>query len=379
MESEADKRKMRAVVKSVKMILRVLQSSLRHEANNLSFVFKQVSMISQFYLDRHDVENIGLHFVARIAAKILLEQVKTSDSIQAYPRDIALPPDLYQLKESSADPSKAQKGARGAAGLKIQRGLEEAELAIDRVLQITGGTKGSSSSRHAAVSSPAPAAKRGVGSDTKAPKRKAGKATSADREEPGDGDDLPEQGAGAKKRKLSGALSVPAAPKKEQEPAPQPTRALPKRGAKGAVNYADPAENDREADGWNREAAAVNSRRRASREQDHPLVAGRVSTSKAVLPAQEDDDEEERESPVKWSGDSDEEVPRAVAKQSRSNVKGTSRAVPTATAVTAAAAGSDEDDDEDLLQFSRKAAAKRKSGATSHKQQSPPPKVRCSH
>ena len=51
-------------------------NSLQDDIGNLSFLLKQVNMISQHYEDSTDSENIGLNFVTILATKILSEKIK---------------------------------------------------------------------------------------------------------------------------------------------------------------------------------------------------------------------------------------------------------------------------------------------------------------
>ena len=52
LDGEGDKVRVRTIVKSVRMVLSALRATLRDEADNLSFLLKQVTMIVNHYCDK---------------------------------------------------------------------------------------------------------------------------------------------------------------------------------------------------------------------------------------------------------------------------------------------------------------------------------------
>ena len=138
-ESESDRRKLRKMATIIRTAVKVLAETLPGEENNIAFLLKQVNMIQGHYEDRHDVENLGLHFVTRLTTKILNERVRTDDNVQEYRGDVGLPMELFRLRRDHVKP-----GLRGAAQdlivNAVQEGMLEAETAIDRAL--AGNKKG---------------------------------------------------------------------------------------------------------------------------------------------------------------------------------------------------------------------------------------------
>lgn len=94
-DDEQDRRRMKAVMKSLNMVLTVLLDVTSGE--NLSYLFKQVNIISRYYTDRIDSGNLGLDFVTRLTRKLLNEKIRSAENLQAYPGDVVLPMDLYEL------------------------------------------------------------------------------------------------------------------------------------------------------------------------------------------------------------------------------------------------------------------------------------------
>jgi uncharacterized membrane protein YgcG len=129
-DGEGDQRRMDDLIRSVKMIVNVLRNSLRAGADNLSFLLKQVDMITQNYEDALDSENIGLSFVTRIAQKVLKSRIKTAENVQPYPGDVLLPQDLFALRPEHDDSHKSFVAVDGLE--------EDADEAIDRALQHAG-------------------------------------------------------------------------------------------------------------------------------------------------------------------------------------------------------------------------------------------------
>ena len=69
-------------------------------SSNLSYLLKQVNMISQNYQDATDPNNIGLHFVTILATKILCEKIKVVENILAHPQDVFLPIELFEIRKN---------------------------------------------------------------------------------------------------------------------------------------------------------------------------------------------------------------------------------------------------------------------------------------
>lgn len=140
MESEEDKQGLKIIARCVKFSTSVLLDSLDDEnVSNLSYLFKQVHMISQYYFDRTDPTNLGLHFVAQLTAKLLLEKIRTVENVQAYPGDIHLPMDLYCANDEEGKVAEIAKRER-------QRALRDADTVVEQVLRGTGATASHSSS-----------------------------------------------------------------------------------------------------------------------------------------------------------------------------------------------------------------------------------------
>jgi hypothetical protein len=146
-DSDEDKRRMGHVVKSLKMVLRVLIDS-NEKNENLSYLIKQVNVIDQRYEDSHDPDNIGIGFVARTALKLLKERIRTAENVQVFPGDIYLPRGLYRLKDSILMAA-AQESKRGGALPLVSPSqmdnLLESDQAIDKELHRLGKTIGKSS------------------------------------------------------------------------------------------------------------------------------------------------------------------------------------------------------------------------------------------
>ena len=99
-ETEGDKKKLKSITRSLKMLLTILTDTLRNDANNISFLLKQLNLISQYHVDKWDNENIGLQFVNRVALSLINENIKTSDNVAEYPGEIHLPSELYLFRDS---------------------------------------------------------------------------------------------------------------------------------------------------------------------------------------------------------------------------------------------------------------------------------------
>ena len=134
-ETEEDKKLMVNVMKLVRMVLKVLNTSLQSNADNTSFLMKQLHLVLQSS-DAHDPENFGLQFVATMASKILNEQIRTSDNVQVYRGDIRLPFELYSKKYGEGE------GGKDGGVPNQQEGLAEAVQTINKVLKIKGSKGG---------------------------------------------------------------------------------------------------------------------------------------------------------------------------------------------------------------------------------------------
>lgn len=96
LENESDERKVKNILRSVTMVIDSLLASLKRDADNLSYLLKQVNTIVQDYVDCNDPANIGLHFVSRLTIQKLKEHIKTSENVSVFPGEIALPMTLFQ-------------------------------------------------------------------------------------------------------------------------------------------------------------------------------------------------------------------------------------------------------------------------------------------
>jgi len=244
MEDSADQIRLKAVIQSVRMVVSALLDTLPAGCNtgNLSLIFKQVNMIAQYYKDRLDEDNLGLHFVTQVTTKILKERIRTVENVQAYPGDVHLPMDLYKAYDNSAM-SMEQKAIKTAV-------LVEAESSVDRVLGgATGHAPGAGGNKRKPAPKKASSAlltKNATVSDARAKKRSANIAS------PGSssGDDR-----AAKKSKGKGtAVAVAVAPPRASS-RPQRSTAL------SAVSYKEQDENNAEAARWESIAEKNSSQR----------------------------------------------------------------------------------------------------------------------
>ena len=274
-DTDVDKKRMMSVVRSVRMLLEVLQSTLTVDSDNMSYLFKQLNSINQHYVDKHDSDNIGLHFVTRLAVKHLHEQIKTSDNLQVYPGDIVLPRQLYKLKSSQGHTSSDDQASNVEEILQTKEGLEDAENAIDKVLQFANRSRGARNatggSRRTATSHKDDLV--GSGSKPRNSKKRLSD-NSISSISPHDLDALQDQKKrqpttaekgkrqqqqswsgekiGRDERSQEGSHSA----SKSKLPVEAPTRNMPKRGAKEVVtSYAIPTESDREMLRWEEDAA----------------------------------------------------------------------------------------------------------------------------
>ena len=94
------KKQFKVLDKSIKMMIDILLETLGNHADNISFLLKQIHMITQYYEDRCDPANLGLPYIAKRANQYLNEQIRTAENLQAYPGDVLLPMEIYQLSSA---------------------------------------------------------------------------------------------------------------------------------------------------------------------------------------------------------------------------------------------------------------------------------------
>jgi hypothetical protein len=261
LDTDADKKRMKTLVKCVKMILSVLLDSLANQADNLSFLLKQVQMISQYYQDRNDPDNVGLHFVARTTAKLLNERVKTAENMQSYPRDINLPMDLYIHRSNCKSGTNGNNNSIDIGV--IVPGLEDAEVAIDKAL--SGGKnrwgKGTSSELFSFVSG-TPAKNQ--------TKRKRNIKIDSNQDE---NDDIVT--VSSKKKNV-----------KKELPVEMPSR-ISSRSKSKTVTYIEPEESEKEVELWEKEMA---EKERITAENRRLSLSRRSSKDKFENDSSEEED-----------------------------------------------------------------------------------------
>jgi hypothetical protein len=249
-ETETDKRRMKNLVRSVSMLLQVLQNSLINESCNMSYLLKLLNTANRFYIDKHDPDNVGLHFVTRMTVKLLHEQVKTSDNLQIHPGDVSLPAELYQRKVGISQDGGDGSVAVMMLGAGTAEGYDEAESAIDKALQIAGRSnkpqKAGAARARAAVADDGP---------SHASRKRA------HAESPGDDN---KRRATEKARSSFGTEDKAAPAVASRLPEEAPTRVVPKRGAREVVSYREPVESEREMLQWEEAAAKAKKPRRSS-------------------------------------------------------------------------------------------------------------------
>jgi hypothetical protein len=121
-DGDQDKRRLKSVLKSLNMVLDVLLGSAATNGDNLSFLFKQVHLITSYYTDRVDVDNAGLSFVTRITRKLLSDRIRSADNTVMFPGDVSLPMDLYELCEEERQDGAAAERAVTSALSKVTGG-----------------------------------------------------------------------------------------------------------------------------------------------------------------------------------------------------------------------------------------------------------------
>jgi hypothetical protein len=230
-ENEEDRKKVKDILKCVQMLIFSLQSTLRHETSNLPFLFKQLNLIMQKYVDREDPDNLGLHFLTRMTIGVLNDQVKTSDNVQVYPGEISLPPELFMETEEGKTQQVLNRVAGETSGL-------DSEALIEKLLQGTVMNKGMKKHGLASPGKPSSSKVSKLNKSASSPKlvKKEGK-----------------EGFEPSTKKSS-------KPVKEVKPEEVPTRNLPKRGTRAVTSYAEVEEDDDEVEKWNVDAAKDKSR-----------------------------------------------------------------------------------------------------------------------
>jgi hypothetical protein len=230
-ENEEDRKKVKDILKCVQMLIFSLQSTLRHETSNLPFLFKQLNLIMQKYVDREDPDNLGLHFLTRMTIGLLNDQVKTSDNVQVYPGEISLPSELFMETEEGKTQQVLNRVAGETSGL-------DSEALIEKLLQGTGMNKGMK--------------KHGLPSPGKPSSSKVSKLNKSA--------SSPKMVKKEGKEGFEPSTKKSSKPAKEVKPEEMPTRNLPKRGTRAVTSYAEVEEDDDEVEKWNVDAAKDKSR-----------------------------------------------------------------------------------------------------------------------
>lgn len=314
--SESDDNRLKVVVRSIRLVLQALQSSLRNEASNIPYLLKQIHLISQVYCDRIDTSNIGLQFVAGITRSIIQENIKTAENVQVYPGNILLPAELFQLKEGPNE-------SGASAQIMIDRALAAAQKPGK---QPRGGKpnlgKMLSPVRRVHVAKTSPASMASSGADSKQseksskpkPKPRAtakSKKTKPDSKPPvvpeeeenrGLGDDKEDDREQQDEQDTAAAQSKPSQRKRSSKaaassrPSPVPeekTRSLPGRRAKAAVStYKEADVSEKEINSWDEGAGEVKKSAR-KRSLDSRTSVGRGARSS--FGENEDTGEEDQE------------------------------------------------------------------------------------
>lgn len=308
-ESEGDKRRMKAIVRCVRMLLTALQSSLRNESSNISFLLKQLNLITHFYGDRLDQDNIGINFVAELTRKLILDQIKTADNVQVYPGDINIPSDLFKLDESGTSP-----GLKEFDTNIVSNPLgKDTQQMIDKIVTKTGKAKSKPTSKSQPLplfmSPPLvkPVSKRvvhrsgggsstGKSSDNESPRKRSSpfSPNSSQHEMTLDDDILSDDNSDQseearskkKKRKMPGKGSSKKIVRPVEEVVEEvKSRTLPSRRAKeGVTSYKEEEVTEREVNSW--EESLSGSRRGSSDAGDLPAVGGKkISSARQSLAA----------------------------------------------------------------------------------------------
>jgi sister chromatid cohesion protein PDS5 len=241
-ESEDDNRKLKKMVGLVRSVVKVLIDSLGAEENNIAFLLKQVNMIQQHYEDRHDHENIGLSFVTLLASKILNDMVRTDENVQEYRGDVSLPMELYELRSDNLRPGQRPVIGDGFFRIVLAEGMQEAVVAIDRVLH--AGKKVGNVSK----------LQTGSRKRTSVAARRPSKVVSAPGEQSGtDSDEDENKVSSTTKRSKPIARTSAIVVRDEGE------RKQPRRQSTIPVNYREHGESEKEADKWDELAGKIRS------------------------------------------------------------------------------------------------------------------------
>jgi hypothetical protein len=245
-DTEEDERRIEGIIRSVKMVLRVLFATLSSETDNLPFLLKQVNTISQRCRDRHDPQNVRLQLLSRLTLKMLNENIRTSENTQNLSAAIRLPEDLFEFVEDGKHP-----GGKNQLEGDILKGIQKSEKYVEKAARVHRG-KVSPASRVSAKSAH-PRGAAGLGSGPAAgkgnnPRSKrfrndygGGGGGDDDDDDDDDGDDGDDVGDAATK--------APVAPIH----APVPGR--PQRSTRANVSYTEKTESEREVIRWERAAA----------------------------------------------------------------------------------------------------------------------------
>lgn len=219
----ADQKRLRSMVSVLRLALRALTETLGGEENNLSFLLKQVNLVS-FYDDVFDRDNIGLDFVTLLAGKILNEMVKSDEHVAEYHGDISLPMELFVHKPD------ARGRQRGSASDNI---LPEGTAAMDRVLL---------------------AGKHGKKAHVGPTKGQGGQAVPQRKRAVSDAEDENDENGKGKRKQAAAPKRHKVASHAEPEPETAYASSRPKRSAAGAVSYREADENDGETAQWDNAA-----------------------------------------------------------------------------------------------------------------------------
>ena len=325
-DGEGDTVRMEHLIRSVKMVVKVLLGSLRQGADNLSFLLKQVDMISQNYEDALDADNLGLSFVTRLTQKVLKRRIRTAENVQPYAGDVLLPSDLFTARPE-------RDGGDGRYG--ALDGLdEEADDAIDRALANAGRAPRKASAPRQGEEAAAAAGERRK-------RRSAKRAKRASESAAGDEDEDEEE-------EEDSDVDVDA----EMEAAPRVPRQQQTRSGRRVTvaSYVDRGESEKEALRWEKalEEKQLEAQKQRKLTAFFKPVASSGSTSAAddgddaasekevgdsSDQKEEDEDEDEEEVRARPSLQSiDVNIVASAGRKSRATTGGSSKSVGKATA-----------------------------------------------
>jgi hypothetical protein len=145
LETEDDKSKAKLILGCIQMLVSSLFGSVSSDStsNNdtLSYLLKQVNTISRYFKDRLDPDNVGLHFAARLTIKYLNENIRTSDNVQIYPREILLPRELFARMRGEPHGLDTRENPEYDKDRAIMKSLENSEKVIENFLHAQKGGK----------------------------------------------------------------------------------------------------------------------------------------------------------------------------------------------------------------------------------------------